>query len=58
MNGLFRHLVGITGANVKEIHGPEKKTEQLQVCCLIIVKLAKNASGDKGSLLKRGLKRQ
>lgn len=30
VNDLFRHLVGITGANVREVHGPEKKGEQLR----------------------------
>ncbi len=32
VNQLFRHLLEATGSDVKEIHGPEKKGEQVRSC--------------------------
>ncbi|MBI3354442.1 MAG: NAD-dependent epimerase/dehydratase family protein [Nitrospirae bacterium] len=56
VNELFRHLVDITGANVKEIHGPEKKGEQLR-SVLDYGKISKEFEWEPRVSIEEGLKK-
>jgi len=55
VNQLFRHILAITGAQVKEVHGPERRGEQFR-SCLDASKLQKQADWEPKVSLLEGLK--
>lgn len=55
VNQLFRHLVEITGAKVKEVYGPEKRGEQIR-SVLDHTKLKKSTDWEPKVQLQDGLK--
>jgi UDP-glucose 4-epimerase len=55
VNQLFRHIMTITGAQVKEVHGPERRGEQFR-SCLNASKLQKQAEWEPKISVLEGLK--
>jgi UDP-glucose 4-epimerase len=55
VNQLFRHIMTITEAQVKEVHGPERRGEQFR-SCLDASKLQKQADWEPKVSLLEGLK--
>jgi UDP-glucose 4-epimerase len=56
VNELFRSLVGITGSNVKEVYGPEKRGEQAR-CVLDCSKIRRILDWEPKVSLFEGLER-
>ena len=55
VNQLFRHIISITGAQVREVHGPERRGEQFR-SCLDAGRLHKQADWEPKVPLLDGLK--
>jgi UDP-glucose 4-epimerase len=55
VNQLFRHIMAITEAQVKEVHGPERRGEQFR-SCLDASRLHKQADWEPKTNLLDGLK--
>lgn len=55
VNQLFRHIMAITEAQVKEVHGPERRGEQIR-SCLDASRLHKQADWEPKTNLLDGLK--